>query len=151
NTVPGPQALLEEGAVTFSVAAGNALRVSDVDVSAGLMQVTLNASGGTLTLGTPGVVTFSAGDGTADPTMTFTATLASINTALNGLSFTPTANFGGAGQLAIFVSDLGAAGTGGTLTAQGTVNITINPTNDPPDAVNDTFSIAEDALSTAVP
>jgi hypothetical protein len=62
--------------------------------------VTLTATNGTLTLsGTTGL-SFSAGDGTADATMTFTGTLASINAALAGMSFHADANYNGAASRA---------------------------------------------------
>ena len=49
------------------------------------VEVTLNVSNGVLTLaGTAGLV-FTAGDGTADASMTFTGTVAAINAALDGL------------------------------------------------------------------
>ena len=56
--------------------------------------------------GTAGL-TFSVGDGTADGTMTFSGTLAAINTALNGLSFLPDVNFNGAAALSVNTSDQG--------------------------------------------
>ena len=73
-------------------------------------------------------LSFSVGDGTADATMTFTGTKAAVNTALDGLSFNPTAGFTGSASLQIVTSDLGTTGTGGTLTDNDTVAITvINP------------------------
>ncbi len=57
--------------------------------------------------------------------MTFTGTIASINTALNGLSFNPTTSFTGAASLQIVTSDQGNTGTGGTLTDDDTVAITV--------------------------
>ena len=76
----------------------------------------------------PGSLSFSVGDGTADATMTFTGTKAAVNTALNGLSFNPTTSFTGTASLQVVTSDQGATGTGGTLTDNDTVDITvINP------------------------
>jgi hypothetical protein len=57
--------------------------------------------------------------------MTFSGTQAAINTALNGLSYTPTANFNGSASLQIVTSD-------GTLSDSDTVGITVNAVNDPP-------------------
>ena len=89
------------------------------------MQVQLVSTNGTTTLsGTTGL-TFSAGDGSADATMTFTGTIANINAALAGLSFNPTSNFTGAASLKIVTSDQGYTGTGGTLTDTDTVAITV--------------------------
>ena len=90
-------------------------------------QVQLVSTNGTTTLfGTmPGSLTFSVGDGTADATMTFTGTVAAVNTALNGLSFAPRANWVGTASLQIVTSDQGNTGTGGTLTDDDTVDITV--------------------------
>ena len=64
--------------------------------------------------------------------MVFTGTLASVNTALNGLSFNPTPDFNGAASLQIISDDQGNTGTGGPLTDTDTVNITVNAANDAP-------------------
>ena len=57
--------------------------------------------------------------------MTFTGTVAEVNAALNGLSFNPTTSFIGAASLQIVTSDQGNTGTGGTLTDNDTVAITV--------------------------
>ena len=57
--------------------------------------------------------------------MTFTGTVAAVNTALAGLSFNPTTSFTGAASLQIVTSDQGNTGTGGTLTDNDTVAITV--------------------------
>src|SRR4029434_1830613 len=100
------------------------------DAGSSSVQVILTATNGTITLnGTTGL-TFSTGDGTSDAVMTFTGTMVDINTALNGLSFTPTATFNGAANLQIQTSDLGNTGSGGTLTDTDNVAITVDATND---------------------
>ena len=48
--------------------------------------------------------------------MTFRGTIAAINTALNGLTFTPTTSFAGLAQLTVLTNDLGNTGSGGALT-----------------------------------
>ena len=65
---------------------------------------------------------------------------------LNGdgsFTYTPNANFSGSDSFVYEVSD----GNGGT--AQATVNITVNPINDDPVAVNDAFATDEDTPYTA--
>jgi hypothetical protein len=58
--------------------------------------------------------------------MTFTGTIANINTALGaGVSFNPTASFTGTATLQIVTSDLGNTGTGGTLTDTDSLSITV--------------------------
>src|SRR5262249_26784519 len=66
------------------------------------------------------------GDGTADPTMTFTGTIAGVNTALQGMQYIPTNGFSGAATLTILTNDQGNTGSGGALTDTDVVNITVN-------------------------
>ena len=98
--------------------------------------MTLAATNGTLTLATLAGLTFSGGsDGTADATMTFTGTLANINTALATASFTGAANFNGAATVTISVTDdvggVIATGTGAATSDSDVVNVTVTPVNDP--------------------
>ena len=96
NTVPADQTIEQDGMLLFSSATGTAISVSDFDAGSSLIQVTLAATNGTLNLsGTQGL-SFSAGDGTDDATMTFTGTLADINAALEGMTFVATPGFTGA-------------------------------------------------------
>ena len=75
-----------------------------------------------------------------------TLTIVSVQSATNGtvslsgtnVTFTPTANYNGPASFTYTVSD----GNGGTSTA--TVNLTVNPVNDPPVAVNDNVVTNED-------
>ena len=126
NSVPATQSTLPNTAKVFSTGNGNLISISDVDVAAGSMQVQLVSTNGATTLsGTTGL-SFSVGDGTADATMTFTGTVANVNTALSGLSFNPTTSFSGAASLQIVTSDQGATGTGGTLTDSDTITINVS-------------------------
>src|SRR6185369_9802131 len=131
NTVPGSLGTPQNTPLVFS--GGNAISIADVDAGGNTIQVTLTVTNGTLTLsGTSGLsFAFSdangtgAGDGTADTTMTFRGTLANVNAALNGLTFTPTAGFSGPAILTITSNDLGNTGTGGPLSDTDTVNIQV--------------------------
>jgi uncharacterized protein (TIGR03382 family) len=60
------------------------------------------------------------------------------------VSFTPAANFFGTVTFTYTISD----GNGGTATA--TVTVTVTSANDPPDAVNDALTVAEDSGATVV-
>src|SRR5439155_1292109 len=91
NSVPGAQSTNEATALVFSTANGNRITIGDVDGGAGSEQVTLTATNGVITLSGTAGLTFNSGDGTADATMTFTGTIATINARMNGMSFTPTA------------------------------------------------------------
>jgi hypothetical protein len=134
NTVPGPQSINEDGVLTFSTGNGNAISVFDLDVDEGngLLQITLTATHGVLTLGGTTGLSFTVGDGSADATMTFTGTTAQVNAALQGLGFTSDADYNGPATVTITTNDLGNAGLGGPLSDTDTVNITVNPVNDAP-------------------
>jgi hypothetical protein len=132
NIVPGPQSTNEDTALVFSTAGGNAIVVTDIDVDSGDLSITLTATNGTLTLAGLTGLLFSAGDGTGDATMTFTGTLAAINAALNGLTYSPNLNYNGPAALTIATNDQGNTGMGGFLSDTDTINLTVDPINDAP-------------------
>lgn len=138
NVVPGTQAVDEEATLTFSAGNGNQLRVGDVDSPGTSYQVTLGVAHGTLTLSGTGGLAFATGDGTADATMSFTGSEAAVNAALDGLTYTPAANYNGADGLTITVDDQGSTGIdpGGPNPANeqdsDTVTIEVAPVNDTP-------------------
>src|SRR5205085_7819006 len=95
HSVPGPQSTNEDTSLVFSSGNGNAITVTDLDAGTSPVQVTLAATNGTITLSQTTGLSFTAGDGAADGSMTFSGTLANINAALNGLAFAPVTNFNG--------------------------------------------------------
>src|SRR5262249_10950644 len=111
----------------------NAISIADVDAGTSTIQVALTAANGTLTLsGTTGLsFSFSDangsgdGDGTADASMTFRGTLANVNAALEGMSFTPTSHYTGGAGIEIVPNDLGNTGDGGALTDDDTLSINV--------------------------
>ncbi|MCA9145020.1 MAG: DUF4347 domain-containing protein, partial [Planctomycetales bacterium] len=149
NALPGAQATNEDTPLVFSIANGNAISVSDLDAGNNMVEVTLAAQQGTLTLsGTSGLM-FSSGDGTSDVTTTFRGTLANINAALNGLVYTPTANYFGPASLAVTTNDLGNLGSGGAHSDIDSVTITVTAVNDAPVAMNDaSYVISEETMLT---
>ena len=130
NAVPAAQSVNEDTSLVFTGA--NAITISDVDVGAGTEQVTLSVSHGTLTLSGTSGLGFTAGDGTADSTMTFTGTVANVNAALNGLTYLGNSNFNGSDTLTITTNDQGNTGSGGAQSDTDTVAITVNSVNDAP-------------------
>ena len=148
NTVPGPQTTNEDQAIVFSNANGNAISVSDVDVDegTGILKITLSITNGLLSLSGISGLTFTTGDGTSDATMTFTGTVAAINTALDGLTYMPTQDYNGPATVQITTDDQGNTGAGGPLTDTDTVNVTVNPVNDAPvlGGTNNLTTINED-------
>ena len=137
---PGAVALNED-AVDFAV---TGMSITDVDSAlapAGILEVTLSATQGTLKLTTTTGLTFSTGDGDGDATMTFSGTLADLNAALATAKYTPTANYNGAAQIQLQATDefSGVVATGsGSATADGnTINVTVNSVNDAPAGTDD--------------
>ncbi|WP_283193223.1 tandem-95 repeat protein [Rhizobium sp. AN80A] len=132
NTVPPAQTTAEDTSIVFSSSGGNAIVVSDVDN--GTLTVTVTVTNGSFSLSGISGLSFSAGDGTADQTMTFTGTTAAINTALAGASYAPVADYNGTAQISVQTSD-------GSLNATSTIPVTITPVAD---IANDSVSTDED-------
>jgi hypothetical protein len=126
NTVPGSQSTGLNSPLVFSAGGGNSISVSDVDAQGATEQVTLSVAHGTLTLGGTAGLTFSAGTGAGDATMTFAGALANLNAALDGLTYTPSSNYFGMDALNIASDDLGNSGAGGPLGASDTVAIAVS-------------------------
>ena len=108
------------------------LTITDVDAGAGTVTVGLTITNGTISLATTAGLSFVLGDGTSDTVMAFSGSLASVNAAIASISYLPSPNFSGAGQLAISVSDNGNSGAGGPLTDSHVVDITVDPVTDTP-------------------
>ncbi len=133
NVVPGGQSTNQNTPLTFSSGNGNQISVTDVDAGTNAIQVTLTATNGTITLSSTAGLSFAfsdangtgAGDGTADATMTFRGTLANVNAAMNGMTYTPNVGFSGAASLTITSNDLGNSGSGGALSDTDVVNIQV--------------------------
>ncbi len=129
NSVPGSQSVLGGQTLFFGVGTGNPISISDVDVGSGTMRVTLTAVNGTITLGSVTGLAFSVGSGSADSTVTFDGSLADINHALAGMSFSPTAGYNGPASLQIVSNDLGQSGSGGSQTDSDFILITVEQPN----------------------
>lgn len=127
NAVPGAQFVNQGANLIFSTANSNPISISDVDAGTGSVRVTLTATNGLITLaGTTGL-SFLEGSGTGDSKITFEGTIANINTALNGMVFSPTAGYNGSATLQITTNDLGNTGSGGALSDTDNILITVNP------------------------
>ncbi len=107
--------ITEDAALVFSTATFSAFSVADANADSSPLQITLEASHGTLTLATTSGLVFSSGDGIADAVLTFQGTLSDINAALDGLSFVPDLNYIGDAQISITTNDLGQPGGGVAL------------------------------------
>lgn len=123
NTLPGSQVTPENTPITMSGA--SAIQLSDVDSASSLIQLTLTATNGTMTLASITGLTFSTGDGTNDAAIVVTGTLANLNVALDGLSFNPTTSFNGTGTITVLTEDLGNTGSGGSLSDSDVLSIQV--------------------------
>lgn len=139
NNVPsGVQTTPEDTDLIFNTANGNRISISDVDAGNKPVTVTLTATNGVIKLSGTSGLTFNSGTSNNSANINITGTITNINNALNGLRFTPTANynnnFGTPGSITITTDDLGNTNNnGGTnLTDTDTITININPVNDAP-------------------
>ena len=123
--------------VVFSSANGNAITLGDADAGGNVLEITLSASQGTLSLSQNAGLSFLVGSGVADTTIVARGTLASLNAALDGLVFH---TLGQSPNLILTIDDLGNTGTGGAMSATATIAITqvplippvVNPPTTPP-------------------
>ncbi len=134
NTVPGLQKVDEDTTLVFSAANKNFISVEDEDAGPGddVMLITLSANKGTLTLGGTVGLVFDTGDGSGDALMSFKGSLAEVNKALEGLSYTGNKDFNGNDTLTITTNDQGNSGGGGAKQDQDTITIEVKPINDAP-------------------
>jgi hypothetical protein len=127
-TVGGAETFNEDAARTFNTANGNRIRVADVDSNANNITVTVNTTHGNITVSAVGVSV----TGNTSHSVQIVGTATNIDTALNGLVYTPDLNYNGVDTINLHVDDGGFTGTGGPLTADASVAITLNPINDAP-------------------
>ena len=144
NVVPPTQSTGQNMSLVFSSAGGNSILVDDIDAGGSPVQVTLSVTNGTLTLSGIAGLSFTTGTGAGDVTVGFSGTLAAINAALDGLTYAPTSGYAGSAGLAIVTDDLGNTGSGGPLTAIGSVGITVTAINHAPQGSDGTVTALED-------
>ena len=144
NSVPGTQTMNEDSNLVLS--AGDAPSIADVDAGSSTMKLTLTVSHGTLTLsGTSGLTV--TGNGTA--TITASGTRSALNTALDGLKYSPAGNYNGADSISVKSEDNGNTGTGGNKTDTDAIAMNVVAQNDGPvNSVRTTASTNEDTALT---
>ncbi|MBV8685614.1 MAG: tandem-95 repeat protein [Alphaproteobacteria bacterium] len=147
-TANAPASLtLNEDAANTAV---TGLSIADVDAALapnGIYEVTLSSTHGTLTLTTLTGLTFTAGSGTANTTMTFNGKLADINTALATAKYSPDSNYNGPAQISFQATDsfngTVATGTGSASNASKNIAVTVNSVNDAPSGTDDSSPTVE--------
>ena len=144
---PGPQSTAEDTPFTFGPATGNAITIADVDNSRVLVSLLVNGGDGILTLpSTTGLIFPYLDSVNNNSSITFyAANPAAANAALEGLVFTPDANFNGTTSLSIDVQNVGNDPT--ALPSRLWLHhlaIAVTPANDAPVAVDDPGSIYDE-------
>ncbi|MBT2339800.1 MULTISPECIES: Ig-like domain-containing protein [Pseudomonas] len=122
----GAAAVIADTAIVPRSGAEDAhVAISGISVSddTATQHITLNASHGTLTLASTSGLTGLTGNGGAN--ISFSGSLADINAALNGMSFTGDQNFNGAASFTLNSDD-------GTSITSKTIAINVTPVNDTP-------------------
>lgn len=112
-TVPGAQSATSNVALAIT-------GTSIADADNNNQTVSISVSHGTFSLASTTGLSFSVGDGTDDASMTFSGTLANINTAIATLTYTSTSNYEGSDTLTIDSTD-----SAGGAAIQKTVAITV--------------------------
>jgi CshA-type fibril repeat protein len=128
-TIPGTQNGYEDTSLIFSGANGNAITLSDSDD--GTLTVTVTSSHGELILGSTAGLSIDNGDATGDTSITFTGSIADINLALDGLTYTPTADYYGSATVTVSAND-------GTNSQTSSINVLL---------VGDTDGVTDDVLT----
>jgi hypothetical protein len=148
---PGTLTLNEDASNT----AVSGLSIADVDSAlapAGVYEATLSSTHGTLTMTTLTGLTFTAGSGTGDTTMTFHGTLSAINTALATAKYSPDSNYNGSAQISFSATDgfgaTVATGTGTASTDSKNIAVTVNSVNDEPAGTDHNSPVVEAATYT---
>ncbi|MFP6762346.1 MAG: Ig-like domain-containing protein, partial [Planctomycetaceae bacterium] len=148
NSVPGNQSTDEDIALVFSPTSmvPNGITISDVDAGTDPVEVLLSVTSGALTLGGTSGLDFGQASGDSDGsdgTLRFQGSITDINAALDGLTVLTDLNFTGTAVLTVTTNDLGNSGAGGSQGDADTVQITVNPLNDRPVAVADTYTVQQ--------
>ncbi len=143
----GTPDVVEGDPLILNSANNTLIQVSDPDAGTNLVQVTLQVTAGnTLNVNSAGLANLT-GNGTNN--LILSGTLAAINTALNGITYTPSATFGGNNEsLTITINDQGNTGTGGPQSDVDNVTIIVD-TSTRPRARADVKTVVEDSSAPA--
>ena len=102
-SVPGALSTNENTPVVFSSANRTAISFTDSFAGGTLETLTLNVTDGVFALGSTSGLTSVSGNGSAS--ITATGTLAQLNSAVSGLTYTPGSGFSGADSLQLSLTD----------------------------------------------
>ncbi len=125
----------EDTPIVLATANGTAVVVADADNTT--LTVSVSAAHGALTLAQTTGLSFSAGDGAGDAAMTFSGTLADINAALDGMTYTPGAGYNGLDTIALGTTD-------GRKQDSKSIAVTIAAVSDAPAGADKHVTVLED-------
>ena len=131
NSVPAAQTVGEDTPLTFSTAGSNAITIADSDADPDDVQVTLNVANGTAALNPAAIAALTTLNGDGTNTVIATGTIAELNAALDGMTFTAVSNYTGAAAIQIVTDDLGN-NPSGALSDVDSVAINVTAVNDAP-------------------
>ena len=109
---------------------GNRISTTDTDIGLGIMEVTLSAYSGTVSvvnLNPSETISYVTGDGRDDVELKIRGRIDEINAALQWIVFTPDVDYTGTeATLTVSTSDLGSSGSGGSKQDTDVIQITVN-------------------------
>ncbi|BAQ62666.1 hemolysin-type calcium-binding region [Geminocystis sp. NIES-3708] len=137
NSVPTTQTTPEDTTRIFNSTNNNRISISDVDAGNQFVSVTLTVANGIVNLSGVSGLTFQNSTSNGSNNIQVTGTITNINNALNGLSFSPTANYNNnfsTGSITVVTNDLGNtdALANQNKADSDTIIINITPVNDAP-------------------
>lgn len=123
---------VEDTKLTFGTGQKQNINFADVDATAtSLMDLSLSAGQGKLNLAsTKGLQVLEGANGSGN--MVVRGTLADLKAAIDGLGYTPNADYVGADQIKVTLADRGDTGSGGAKSDSQTIDLTITAVNDAP-------------------
>ncbi len=128
-SVPEAQTLDEDGELSFSPDHQTAIQVADSDAGENPLALTLTVDMGELSVPQASEVAVT---GNQSDELVLTGPVEALNGLLDGLIYQPAPDESGTVTLSALLDDQGNTGTGGALTDEKTVAITVNPVNDGP-------------------
>jgi hypothetical protein len=134
--VPDAQEVDEGESLTFGTAEGNPIAVDDIDAGTNSVETMITAENGTLEAAANSGATIS---GNETGSLTLLGRISQINAALDGLVYSPNADFFGTDVVEVRIDDKGH--TGGVdnpfetpdKVARASFEVTVQPVNDPPE------------------
>jgi hypothetical protein len=146
-TVPGAQGVQEDASLTL-----NGISITDIDAGSNRVQLDLSVTDGSFTLASVTGLFDAASGGnailsTTGTSVTLFGTVADLNTALDGLIYTPDPDFSGLASVTITVDDLGNTGPS-SQSDSATIQVSVSNLDDSPDTGAATLStINEDTTA----